>query len=860
MILRVLGILLALLCLVLGAFGLGAGYFQDSGLVATGRSLIEALSGLLAALPGGDLSADSIEKTLAGLPALGLVGVGVVVLLLSVRRGADAVPDEKKVPEAQADSDTVSVDKRFAKKVQKQAAALAKKGKVRDAAELCLSSGVLDQAAEYFEQDEDLVRAAEVLHDQNRFSEAAELYIRAGQHETAGTIFASTNEFARAADSYQKAGRLSVAAEMYEKAGAWLQAGDCYSQCEFHRHAAQAFVKAESWARAAGALEEVILEEGVRVGSGQDPAKERELQKLVLQAGKLYQHADDLDSAERVLEKGGCFAAAGDVALRLEHFSKASDLFLRAGDAPKAADALRQVGEEQAAAQILGEYHRERGEDEEAAQLLIQAGDFLAAGDLYRNLENYSEAGECYERQGDAAQAAEMFLLAGDSARAATNYECISRFEDAAHCHAQMGDSRKQASSLAKAGRLFEAGEILHREGMDDDSIKLLQQVTSGSTDFAAASSLLGDIFCSRGKHTLAINKLRHAIGDADLDHENRDAFYRLATAHEAADEFREAVDLYEKILTFDYHYKDVEKRLEAARAKVQPDRTTTAAPATQDSHAAPTTRSGRYQILGELGRGGMGIVYKAQDSVLDRPVAFKVLPDALKDNPEALKNFLREAKSAAKLNHPNIVTVYDAGEQDGRYYIAMEYVDGTTLKEIVRRRGMISPNGVLHVLIQMCEGLAFAHSQKVVHRDVKTANTMWTREKKAKIMDFGLAKVIEEVRNHTTLVSGTPYYMSPEQTLGKNVDHRTDIYSLGVTLFELATGSLPFQEGNVPYHHVHTPPPDPREVNPKLPALLAEVITTCMKKAPDERFQGADEIVTHVKARLNKTSSQSSG
>jgi len=834
MIPRALGVLLALLCITAGAFGLGAGYFPDSGLVALGRTLLEGQSGLLAALPGGDHSAESIERNLAGLPALALLGAGLVVLLLSMRQRADQGPEEKEVAEARTEPDGVSIDKRLARKVQKQAAALAKKGKVREAAELCLGSGVLEQAAEYFEQDEDLVRAAEVLHDQNRFSEAAE--------------------------SYQKADRQSVAAEMFEKAGAWREAGECYSQCEFHRHAAQVFVKAEQWARAAGALEEVILEEGTRVGSGQDPGKEKELQKLVLQAGKLYERSADLESAERVLEKGGCFAAAGEVAVRLEHFSKASDLFLRAGDALRAAEALRQVGEEQAAAQILGDYHRDRGEDEEAAQLLVQAGDFLAAGDLYRKLEKLGEAGECYERQGDAAQAAEMFLLAGDYARAAANYECIAQFEDAALCCERMGDTRKQAYHLAKAGRLFEAGGILHREGLDDDSIKLLQQVASDSADFSAASSLLGDIFCSRGKHSLAIKKLRHAIGESDLDNENRDVYYRLATAYEAADEFREAVDLYEKILTFDYHYKDVEKRLEAARSKVQPDRTSTSQSATPGSNGAPTTRSGRYQILGELGRGGMGIVYKAQDSVLDRPVAFKVLPDALKDNPEALKNFLREAKSAAKLNHPNIVTVYDAGEQDGRYYIAMEYVDGTTLKEIIRRRGSISPNGVLHVLIQMCEGLAFAHGHKVVHRDVKTANTMWTRDKKAKIMDFGLAKVIEEVRNHTTLVSGTPYYMSPEQTLGKNVDHRTDIYSLGVTLFELATGSLPFHEGNVPYHHVHTPAPDPREVNPKLPALLAEIIISCMKKDPSERFQGAGEIVTHVKARLNKSQSKSGG
>jgi len=855
MMLRLLGFLLAILCLVVGAFGLGAGHFPDSGLVATGRALLATLTGPLASLLGSDQSAASIERMLGGLPALGLLGAGVAALLFSVRRGLDPVAEEAAT-ETQEDSDPAPLDKRVVKQALKQAAALAKKDKVLEAAEFCLSSGLFDQAAEYFEQTEDLVRAAEVRHDQNRFIEAAELYIRAGQDETAGTIFASTNEFARAADSYLKAGRISVAAEMFEKAEKYREAGDCYSQCEFHRHAAQAFLKAEEWARAAKALETVILEEGSRVGGGQDPAKERELRKLVLQAGKLHEHAGDLESAEGILEKGGCFSAAAEVALRLEHFSKASELFLRGGEPVKAADALKQVGEEQAAAQILGDYHRDRGEDEEAARLLVQAGDFLAAGDLYRNLENLSQAGECYEKQGELAQAAEMFQMGSDYARAATNYEQISQFAEAAGCCAQLGDVPRQASNLAKAGRMLEAGQIFHREGMDDDAIKLLQQVKSADPGFAAASCLLGDIFCSRGKHTLAIKKLRQAIGDLDLDTDNMDAHYRLATVHEAAEEFQEAVDLYEKILSFDYHYEDVEKRLESVRSKVEQNRSSELLATTQDAVGPPSGRPGRYRIEGELGRGGMGIVYKAHDTVLDRPVALKVLPDALKDNSEALKNFLREAKSAAKLNHPNIVTVYDAGEQDGRYYIAMEYVDGTTLKEIVRRRGVISPNGVLHVLLQMCEALAFAHDQKVVHRDVKTANTMWTRDKKAKIMDFGLAKVIEEVRNHTTLVSGTPYYMSPEQTLGKNVDHRTDIYSLGVTLFELATGSLPFHEGNVPYHHVHTPPPDPREANPKLPALLAEIITSCMKKNPEERFQNADEIVTLVKARLSKKSS----
>jgi tetratricopeptide (TPR) repeat protein len=858
MVLRLLGSLLALLCLAAGAFGLGASRFPESGLVATGQALLATLCGPLTALAGSGLSAASIERGLAGLPAIGLLGAGLALLLISVRRGVALVAEEEA--KAEEDPDEAPIGGRLARQARKQAALLAKKGRLKEAAEFCMSSGLLDQAAEYFERAEELVRAAEVRHHQKRFTEAAELYIRTGQHETAGTIFASANEFARSADSYLKAGRVSVAAEMYEKAGDFVQAGRCYSQCEFHRHAAQVFLKAEEWGQAAKALEQVILEEGIRVGSGQDPAKEKELRKLVLQAGKLHERAGDLEAAERILEKGGCFSAAAELALRLEHLSKASDLFLRAGDPVKAADALRRVGEAQAAAQILGDYHRDRGDDEEAARLLVEAGDFVAAGDLYRKLEQLDKAGECYEQHGDVAQAAEMFHVGGDFARAASNYERIGRFGEAAECCAQMNDFRRQAANLARANRMFEAGQILHREGMEEEAIKLLQQVKAGDPGFAAASSLLGDIFCSRGKHTLAIKKLRQAIGDRDLDTDNRDAYYRLASAHEAAEEFQEAVDLYEKILSFDYHYKDVEKRLEIVRPKVRQDRPAEAPAATQQGMAPPSARSGRYRIDGELGRGGMGIVYKAHDTVLDRPVALKVLPDALKDNPEALKNFLREAKSAAKLNHPNIVTVYDAGEQDGRYYIAMEYVDGTTLKEIIRRRGAIAPNGVIHVLLQMCEALSFAHDQKVVHRDVKTANTMWTRDKKAKIMDFGLAKVIEEVRNHTTMVSGTPYYMSPEQTLGKNVDHRTDIYSLGVTLFELATGSLPFQEGNVPYHHVHTPPPDPREANPNLPEFLAEIIIACLKKNPDERFQSAAEIAARVKAALSKSSNQSRG
>jgi tetratricopeptide (TPR) repeat protein len=567
-------------------------------------------------------------------------------------------------------------------------------------------------------------------------------------------------------------------------------------------------------------------------------------------AGKLYARAKLDDRAQAVLEKGGCYGAAGEIALRNGRKQRAAELFLEAKETERAASVMRGLGDDVGAARVLAEYHRDQGDEQQAAIFYEEAEEFIAAGDLHRLLENYGRAGECYERQGDRAQAAEMFRMAGERERAAENYERAGAFAEAAECWALAGNGEREAEFLDRAGKHLEAGQIHHREDREDAAITALQQVVQEDPDFPAASALLGEIFRDRGMLNLALEKLTTAIGQRPLERDNLRAYFALATVHEANQDGADAVTLYEKILAFDFNYEDVADRLARMRelADEQAAERQRAQSQSQSATPTPTGVAGRYKIVGKLGRGGMGIVYKAEDTVLERVVAYKVLPDALKENPQALKNFLREAKSAAQLNHPNIVTVYDAGEQDGVYYIAMEYVDGSTLKEIVKQKGPVSPTGILHVLSQMCEGLAFAHEKRIVHRDVKTANTMWTRDRKAKIMDFGLAKVVEEVRNHTTVVSGTPYYMSPEQTLGKNVDHRTDIYSLGVTVFEMATATLPFREGNLPYHHVHTPPPDPREFRQDLPEGIAQIVLRCLEKDPADRFQTAREILDEIK------------
>jgi tetratricopeptide (TPR) repeat protein len=848
---RLLALVLGLPTLVLGALGLGLVYAPDLGAVSVGRALVGDALGLLSSVLGPSLAPEAVFELLAGPAQYVAAGLGVVLVgfALAPRRGAGGGESESSRGRRDAPP---KLDRSSRRRADKQVRDLTKKGNVREAADLAFTADQLDKAVDLYQKAGDLVRAAEIRHDQNRFDDAAALYTQAGQHESAASIFAELEQWDRAAEAFERGGRKSMAGEMWEKAGQDAKAAQCFEDSGFARHAAQAWVRCQRWAKAAHCLEEVIAEEGAKVAGGSDLKKEKELRTLVLQCGKLWEQAGELDKAAVALERGNCHAQAAELALRLQRYAKAAELFQRIGDALKAADALQKLGETKAAAQLLGEYYRDHNDDQKAAEAFEQAGDFLSAGDLWRKQQEFARAADCYERNHDYGQAAEMFRAAGDPARAATAYEASHHYADAAACWGEAGDRKKQAELLVRADRLLEAGEILHADGATEEAIKILQRVEPTHCDHARASSILGGIFRAKGMYSLAVKKLRQAIGNAELSAENVEAFYTLAIVYDANRQFAEAVELYEKILASDFHYKDVEARLDAGRDKLRLSGT-----GSKDLSAGPAAAGGtatgggggRYQVVSELGRGGMGIVYKANDTVLDRVVAYKVLPDTLVENPVALKNFLREAKAAAQLNHPNIVTVYDCGEQEGRYYIAMEFVDGTTLKDIVKRKGAIAPGGALHVLAQMAEGLAYAHEKKIVHRDVKTANTMWTRDKKAKIMDFGLAKVMEEVRNHTTLVSGTPYYMSPEQTLGRNVDHRTDLYSLGVTLFELLTGRLPFMEGNIPYHHVHSPPPDPREFNPKIPELLANVVLRCMQKNPDTRYANARELLAEIRA-----------
>ncbi|NCO69477.1 MAG: protein kinase, partial [Acidobacteria bacterium] len=459
------------------------------------------------------------------------------------------------------------------------------------------------------------------------------------------------------------------------------------------------------------------------------------------------------------------------------------------------------------------------------------------AAKLFSELGEWAQAGAAWERAGNAVEAAGAWERAGDFNRAD---EVLTRADL----------FLKRAQLLSRLGRVEEAVRTLLERG---DSAAAWEILSHHGGTFPGLADELAGLATWLAAHVdvpTAISAVQRAVGGLAVQRNLLSAFYTQAKLLEQQGDWKSAEGVWQRIVDFDYAYQDAAARLQDATThRLDEERTVaTNPPGTPASDAA-----NRYSLEKELGRGGMGVVYRATDNRLGRTVAIKIL-NPRQHNPEAIRRLEREARAAAALSHPGIVHIYDFDEGFGSHFIAMEFVSGPTLTQLLRDDQAYLRRHFLAITRQIVDAVAYAHAHSIVHRDLKPANMILADRRQVKILDFGIARRLDELESTSTGATGTPFYMAPEQILGEDPDQRTDVYALGVTLFQLSTGTLPFPSGNILRSHLEVAPPDPRSLVPDIDPAIAAVILRCLAKPRDQRPADGAALLTELEAIGGRT------
>lgn len=394
--------------------------------------------------------------------------------------------------------------------------------------------------------------------------------------------------------------------------------------------------------------------------------------------------------------------------------------------------------------------------------------------------------------------------------------------------------------------------ESLAGQGDFEGAKRSLRRVAEDSEYWRQARVLLADIDRELGQWASAATNYALGLQDSAVAKDNVATYYKAGICALEAGRTEAAADLLEVLQAFDPDYRDIDELMARLTwfGRRSPQRARLA--------AAVTSASRRFEIGALLGEGASGAVYRARDTLLDRDVAVKTLSAEAAEAGDGSDRFLDEARAAAALSHPNIVAVYDFGVAAGELFLAMELVAGPTLREVLRRDGPLSALALRSVAEQACDALGYAHERGVMHLDIKPANLLITTDGALKIADFGLARWLADTASGPTLtasgatliaapiqspVGGTPLYLAPERILGQPVTPGVDIYALGVTLFELATGQVPFGRGDILQAQLDGAAPAPSTLRPDLPAWVDRVVAGCLRKSPKARFGSTEEL-----------------
>lgn len=713
--------------------------------------------------------------------------------------------------------------------------------------------GSLAHQAQQAARRGDHLAAGELLLQAGRPRRALRHFVRARAWERAGEVARSLGQGRRAAEFFKRAGgpSLALAAQTLSRLGDEEQAVQLWLR--YGQHLVEA------------GQPELAIEPFLR---GNDARRASRAVELALRAHRISGAVAEV--ALRAARQAQLPAQGAQVALAVGRWREAGDLFLaagqpeaaarayeRAGETLRAADALREAGQLEQAARLRGRYLESCGQFEaaaieyehaglnaEAALALVHLGRWQEAIERFRAAGMLADAAQVARTTGDVRQAAELYqeiedwelagecwLAAHEYALAAHAFERAGDFERALDVLMQGGLTERRAQLMARLGRVEEALATLVREGHLEAAFEVLRRFGGSFPHLAPELGRIAEWLENSGETTDAIAVLQRATAGAPVSRELLPALYRQGVLLEQRGDLRNAEIAFQRVADFDYAFRDAAER--AKRLAARRSASATEQPAGAPAEAADT--ASRYVLEEELGRGGMGVVYRATDLRLRRTVAIKIL-NPQQHTEEAMARFEREARAAAVLSHPGIVHIYDFAKGFGSTFISMEYVEGPTLNHLLRTDPDIVREQLLPFMLQIADAVAFAHARGVIHRDLKPANMVVADRRQIKILDFGIARRLDDVEPDLSGATGTPYYMAPEQILGEPPDQRSDVYSLGVTFFQMATATLPFTTGNILRAHLEQPPPDPLQLNSALSPALAAIIMQCLAKQPQDR------------------------
>jgi predicted Ser/Thr protein kinase len=697
-----------------------------------------------------------------------------------------------------------------------EAASLLRRSGGRDLAEAARLYRALGDRESAIRCDGDL---AEWLSRHEHVAESIEAWLRAGEPQRAlrsarlaldeGRLRPSDSAFAAARRAAQDTHDHQTLARLFEAEGDWRRAALAWREAGENARAAANF-------RRAGRLDEAADAEGA-AGRPREAAQLRmrqlrELQdKLRLTRARGDAHTPENERLKRQIrqETESLITHLGDLGMEREMI----EVLRSAGRTEEAVERLAADGQVAAAAELARESERW----DLAARMLERLGSWGEASDMHELAGNIEQAGACAER-------------AGEDARALQLYRRIDRPDRAAHC-------------LARLGSLQDALRELHGEGRLDDACAILRSYPGPVPDIPEIIIDMADWAASRGALAKAIACLQRAVIGVALQPGRLAPAVALARRLYEDGAFDAALEQLERVLAYDYSHQPARQLrgvIEGAKASAELASTIPSLDESYREDSRPTPAQQRYEILTELGRGGMGVVYRARDTRLERDVAIKVLRTT---SPEEAARLEQEAKAAATLNHPGIVTIYDFEAGFDGYFITMEYVQGDPLDLVARTQPERVHRNLIPILVRLADAVAYAHRHHVVHRDLKPGNILLTPTQEVKILDFGIAARLDTGASAGPAVCGTPYYMAPEQIRGQDTTPATDIYALGATSFQLATGRPPFHEGNVIEAQLNQQPPDPAALARDLPAGLGPIILRCLEKEPARRFRSAEEL-----------------